>query len=122
MNHFKLVRDKIPEVLDSKGISYKTRIVEGNEYKETLKAKLDEETEELRNAQTPEEILEERADVEEVLRTFIILGEQADVGEDLLIFDAHHGLTPEDIEAVRAKKFAERGGFEKGIFLETTDD
>jgi predicted house-cleaning noncanonical NTP pyrophosphatase (MazG superfamily) len=121
MDHFKLVIDKIPDVLDSKGITYKTRIVEGDEYKETLKAKLDEETEELRNAQTPEEILEERADVEEVLRAFNALGESSESGQDLLTFDAHHGLTPEDIEAVRAKKFAERGGFEKGIFLETTD-
>ena len=39
----KLVRDKIPEFLDSKGIIYKKRIASSEEYKTELIKKLQEE-------------------------------------------------------------------------------
>ena len=42
----KLVRDKIPEYLDSKGVLYEKRIANFEEYKEELIKKLDEEIKE----------------------------------------------------------------------------
>ena len=42
----KLVRDKIPEYLDEKGISYEKRIATEKEYKEELIKKLKKEIEE----------------------------------------------------------------------------
>lgn len=41
----KLVRDKIPEILDKKGISYEKRIASLEEYKSELIKKLGEEVE-----------------------------------------------------------------------------
>lgn len=91
----KLVRDKIPEILDKKGISYEKRIASETEYKTELIKKLSEECAEFAEA----------GDV----------GELADVLE---VVDALKNLP--EYSAVRAeqeKKRAERGGFDQKIIL-----
>ncbi len=59
----KLVRDKIPEILDEKGVSYEKRIASPEEYRIKLIKKLAEEVKEFQEAGN----LEELADVMEVV-------------------------------------------------------
>ena len=91
----KLVRDKIPEILDQKNILYEKRFANDSEYKEELIKKLLEEVTEF--AETPTE--EELADVIEVIESFKKLSEY------------------KSVEKVRLNKKEERGGFEKRIIL-----
>lgn len=91
----KLVRDKIPEILDLKKIPYEMRIADDNEYKAELIKKLLEEANEF--AETPVE--EELADVLEVVESLKKLLEYLNV------------------EEVRLSKKEKRGGFEKRIIL-----
>lgn len=95
MKYEKLVRDKIPERLDSKGITYKKRIATDNEYVVELVKKLQEETQEF----VVDFSVEELADVCEVL----------DALKQLPQF--------KDVASVQKQKRDERGGFEKKIIL-----
>lgn len=91
----KLVRDKIPEILDEKGISYEKRIASPEEYKAELVKKLGEEIQEFLEAGDVEEL----ADVVEVIEALRQLPEYFEV------------------EAIRQKKREERGGFDQKIIL-----
>ncbi|MEN9604927.1 MAG: hypothetical protein RJB39_612 [Candidatus Parcubacteria bacterium] len=91
----KLVRDKIPEILDKKGISYEKRIASPEEYKTELVTKLQEEVDEFK-AETD---IEELADVMEVLESLKNLPEYSGA------------------EEVRLRKREERGGFDDRIIL-----
>ena len=98
----KLVRDKIPEIIqkDSKGCVIKN--VSDEEKLNYLFEKLFEETEELKASRTVEEL----ADVQEVINA---------IAKEL-------NISLEELEKVRKQKTLERGGFEKGIVLiETTE-
>lgn len=94
----KLVRDKIPELIELDGKKCATHILSEGEYIAALETKLDEEVAEYQ----ADKNLEEMADVLEVLRAICIA----------------RGYTLEELEQLRAKKAAERGGFEERIFLE----
>lgn len=91
----KLVRDKIPEYLDNKGISYEKRIAEQEEYRLELFKKLDEEIKEFLEAKNKEEL----ADIIEVIEAIKKLPDFSNV------------------EEVRLKKLEERGAFEQKIIL-----
>jgi predicted house-cleaning noncanonical NTP pyrophosphatase (MazG superfamily) len=91
----KLVRDKIPEILDAKGIPYEKHTADPEEYKAELVKKLGEEVQEFSEALSAEEL----ADVLEVVEALKKLPEYATV------------------EEVRLKKRADRGGFEERIIL-----
>lgn len=91
----KLVRDKIPQLLDSKGISYQQRVATLDEYKTELIRKLQEEAAEFSEAGAPEEL----ADVLEVIDALRTLPDYADV------------------TTLQRKKRDERGGFEKRLIL-----
>jgi len=91
----KLVRDKIPEILDSKRIPYEKRIASLEEYKIELIKKLEEEIREFTEAGDPEEL----ADVIEVIEALRKLPEY------------------ENVEELRRKKSEERGSFEQRIIL-----
>lgn len=95
MHYNKLVRDKIPEILDAKGVSYEKRIATDDEYRFELIKKLQEEAEEFVVDSTAEEL----ADVIEVIEALKKLSEFSDV------------------ETVRLEKREERGGFDKRIIL-----
>ncbi len=88
-SYTKLVRDKIPEILDAKGILYEKRIASLEEYKTALIQKLLEEATEFAEAGSPEEL----ADVMEVVVALRELPEFATV------------------EELRIAKREERGGF-----------
>ncbi len=92
----KLVRDKIPEILDEKGIPYEKRVASPEEYKEELIKKLKEEVKEFDESAGSQE---ELADVIEVINSLIKLPEYSDV------------------EEVRRKKAEERGGFDQRFIV-----
>jgi predicted house-cleaning noncanonical NTP pyrophosphatase (MazG superfamily) len=98
----KLVRDRIPEIIESRGgkASFRACADEG-EYLSRLVAKLREEVDEFDRDRNAEEL----ADILEVIRALCV----------------RLGLDPQDVEAIRAKKEAERGGFEKRLILESAD-
>lgn len=91
----KLVRDKIPQILDEKRISYEMRIVNHPEYKEALIDKLSEELNEFTSTPNTEEL----ADILEVVIALSDLPEY------------------ERLDDVRRAKKEEKGGFEKRIVL-----
>lgn len=94
----KLVRDRIPEIIQESGRTCVTRILSEEAYITALELKLSEEVAELQSDKN----LEEMADVLEVLRA---------------LCDAR-GYSFEELEALRVKKANERGGFMKKIYLE----
>ena len=93
----KLVRDRIPEIIESSGKSCTTEILSAEDYLRMIDAKLDEELTEYHKDQN----IEELADLLEVIRAAAIA----------------RGYTIEELERVRAEKAAKRGGFEKKILL-----
>ncbi len=94
----KLVRDKIPEIIEADGKKCKIRILSDEEYIASLEAKLNEEVTEYQEDKN----LEEMADVFEVLQSICVA----------------RGYSLEELEALRAKKAKERGGFADKVFLE----
>jgi predicted house-cleaning noncanonical NTP pyrophosphatase (MazG superfamily) len=91
----KLVRDRIPEILDAKGVSYEKRIADDKEYRIELLKKLVEEAHEFEQAGD----IEELADVLEVVDALRELPEYAEVA------------------SVQSKKREARGGFAKRFIL-----
>ena len=94
----KLVRDRIPEIIEADEKSCKTRILSDEEYIVALEAKLNEEVAEYQ----ADKNLEEMTDVLEVLQAICLA----------------RGYSLEELEAMRLKKAVERGGFSEKIFLE----
>lgn len=99
----KLVRDKIPEIIEADGGTPHVHVLADDEtYLQALVTKLtQEEISEFLASRSPEEL----ADMNEVLRALATAV----------------GSSPEAVEAIRQKKFEERGGFEQRIFLESVD-
>ena len=93
----KLVRDRIPEIIESSGKTCTTEILSPEDYLRMIDAKLDEELAEYHKDQN----IEELADLLEVIRAATVA----------------RGYSLEDLERVRAEKAAKRGGFEKRILL-----
>lgn len=93
----KLVRDRIPEIIEASGKSCVTEILPDEAYLRMLDTKLDEELAEYHADQN----IEELADLMEVIRACAVA----------------RGYTIERLEQVRAEKAAKRGGFEKKILL-----
>lgn len=93
----KLVRDRIPEIIESSGKTCSTEILSPEEYLRMLDAKLDEELAEYHKDQN----IEELADLLEVIHAAAIA----------------RGYTLEGLEQIRAEKAAKRGAFEKRILL-----
>lgn len=100
----KLVRDNIPDIIKNDNEVPYTRILSKSEYKEELNKKLLEECHELIMAKTKEEVIEEAADVFEVLKT--------------LAETENHSI--DDVIRTANKKREKKGGFVEKIFLEYT--
>ena len=97
----KLVRDKIPEIIEAEGKVCLTPILDEEEYILALETKLSEEVAEYQTDKN----LEEMADVLEVLQALCVA----------------RGYSLEELETMRAKKANERGGFRKKVFLERVE-
>lgn len=94
----KLVRDKIPQVIEKDGRKCETSIVTKEQLLPLLEEKLKEEVNEF----IQDKNLEELADIMEV-----VFG----LAENL-------GYSEEDLLKKREEKKEERGGFKDGVFLE----
>lgn len=97
----KLIRDKIPEIIEADGRKCKTEILSEEAYLKMVDAKLDEELAEYHKDQN----IEELADLLEV----IYAAAQA------------RGYSVEELERVRVAKVEKRGAFQKRILLKETE-
>ena len=93
----KLVRDRIPEIIEASGKTCKTTVLDDAEYLRMLDAKLDEELAEYHKDQN----IEELADLLEIIYTAAIA----------------RGYTVEELERVRKQKAQKRGAFQNKILL-----
>lgn len=94
----KLVRDKIPEIIEKNNTIAKTKTLSEGDYKKALKEKFYEEIEEFYHSDND---INELADIKEVFNSICI--------------DAGYSL--EEVEKIREEKANKRGGFNKKIFL-----
>ncbi len=93
----KLVRDRIPEIIEASGKTCKTEILNDEEYLRMLDAKLDEELAEYHKDQNIEEL--------------------ADLLEVIYAAAAAQGYSVDQLEGIRAAKAVKRGGFQNKILL-----
>lgn len=98
MKYNKLVRDKIPDIVKQKGGVPIVHIADDEEYWNKLKEKLLEEIKEF----SENEIIEEMADIQEVINAMC----------------DYKGFDKESVEAARKEKAEDRGMFGKKIILE----
>ncbi len=97
----KLVRDRIPDIIEADGETPITERVVDDAYHEALREKLDEEVAEY----------QETGDVEEL----------ADVLEVVYALGEQQGVDRSALEEKREQKRAERGGFDRGIVLKRVE-
>jgi predicted house-cleaning noncanonical NTP pyrophosphatase (MazG superfamily) len=102
----KLVRDKIPQIIESKGKKLSIKVLNDEDYIKYLKEKAYEELDEYCAAKTDGEAVEELADLLEVIRA---LAKQ-------------HSSSIEEVEAVRKDKSEKRGAFHEKVFLIEVED
>ena len=95
--YYKLVRDRIPEIIEANGQTCITETLSNEEYLRLLDEKLAEELAEYQASKS----LEELADLLEVMRAVV----------------KARGWTLEQLEQLRAEKATKRGRFEKKLML-----
>ena len=95
--YHKLVRDKIPQIIESTGKICRTEILDPQAYLQLLDEKLGEELAEYQESKA----LEELADLLEVMEAVV----------------AARGYTWEQLQKIKAEKKAARGGFHDRILL-----
>ena len=95
--YHKLVRDRIPEIIEADGKLCVCETLTDEDYIHLLDQKLNEELAEYQESKS----LEEPADLLEVVQAVV----------------KARGWTLEELEKVRADKATKRGGFEKKILL-----
>lgn len=101
----KLIRDKIPEIIEGNGKDYVVQVLNDDEYIQQLKVKLREELDEFMTATEDEEVTE-LADLVEVVYALL----------------KHKGVSIEVFEEIRIHKQLERGAFDKKLFLKTVTE
>ena len=100
--YHKLVRDRIPEIIEADGKTCVYAILSNEDSITLLDQKLNEELAEYQESKS----LEELADLLEVMQAVV----------------KARGWTLEELEQIRADKAAKRGGFEKKILLKEVVD
>ena len=93
----KLVRDRIPEIIAKNGQIAEVNVLSNEEYLLHLEMKLDEEVGEYHRDKTEEEL--------------------ADILEVVYALAAASGVSKEQLLEIYQKKHDSRGGFEKRIYL-----
>lgn len=95
----KLVRDRIPEIIEKDGKNCETEVLSDDDYLAMLDAKLDEELTEYHQDKNIEEL--------------------ADLMEVIYAVAEARGYSIEQLESVRKDKAEKRGSFKDKIFLKT---
>lgn len=93
----KLVRDKIPEIIQKTGKKAVVNIADKQEYRKLLDAKLQEEVNEYQESKS----LEELADICEVIHAII----------------EEKGIYWNELDKIRQCKYEDRGGFKNRVVL-----
>ena len=99
----KLVRDNIPGFHIESGHTYVGKKLEGKELVDALVAKLHEETDEVDGALIRDELVEELADVQQIINDLCVVS----------------SISNEELLAVMTKKTARKGGFLQGEYIDT---
>lgn len=100
--HRKLVRDKIPQIIENSGKTCRTRVLSDDEYITALDMKLREEL----NEYLADGSMEELADLLEVM----------------MAAAEARGHTFDEVEAIRRDKAEKRGSFHDRIWLESVTE
>lgn len=101
-DHYKLVRDRIPEIIESDGRKPYVRILNDKEMIKCLENKLQEEV----NEYVEDRSIEELADILEVIYALCKM----------------KGISREELERTRTIKEIARGSFNDKIFLEYVEE
>jgi predicted house-cleaning noncanonical NTP pyrophosphatase (MazG superfamily) len=101
----KLVRDRIPEIIQNSGKRCAVETMPESEYRQALLEKLVEEAQEACQA-PPDELVTELADLHEVLAAVLVACQ----------------IAPEHVQQVQRQRRAERGGFDQRLKLLWTED
>ncbi|MGG0668320.1 nucleoside triphosphate pyrophosphohydrolase [Sporosarcina koreensis] len=102
----KLVRDLIPQIIESSGKTCTTRSMNEDEFTIEINKKMHEELTEYEAAETAEDAIEELADLLELIHAAVVT----------------HGSSFDELEKVRLQKAEKRGGFDERIFLIDVED
>ncbi len=97
ISYNKLVRDKIPQIIEEDGKTAMVETLGSKDYKKLLDSKLEEELQEYLSSDSTEEL----ADLVEVIYAIL----------------KYKGIDIETFESIRIKKADERGAFEKRLLL-----
>lgn len=98
--HRKLVRDKIPDLIEAHGDELETVVLDKDRFEKELKKKLVEESKELIEAKE-EDVVNELADVLELVKSLA----------------SYHKIPFKYLERYQGEKRKKRGGFKKRIYL-----
>ena len=98
--YYKLVRDRIPEIIEKDGRDYEVATLSEDEYRQALRAKLIEEAKEAAAAE-PGKLLVELADLYEIIDAIMTA----------------YGIERALVLSEQKKRRIERGGFERRIQL-----
>jgi predicted house-cleaning noncanonical NTP pyrophosphatase (MazG superfamily) len=101
----KLIRDRIPELLEAEGLRYEVARLDDDAFRAALLAKLLEEAGEVADARDAAEMAKELADLFEVIDAVLDL----------------HGLDPDAVRALQSQRRAQRGGFARRLELVWTE-
>lgn len=104
IEYSKVVRDKVPSLIERRGEGVEKVRVTGEALVTALQRKLVEEALEARDARSGHELIGELADIEEVIRAL----------SKVVEFDLN------DVEVERKNKRKKRGGFDRGLMLTKT--
>jgi len=102
----KLVRDNIPEIIKEDGKQCEVSVLEHGEYIKEIKRKIVEEAKELNEAKNKDEMIDELADLFELL-------------DYLVIEDKIYLLK---IKKRRIQKNMEKGGFDHRLYLHSVSE
>ena len=105
-NYNKLVRDNIIDIILNDGGKPAFQILDDANFKKALKEKLIEESKELLDAESREDIINELSDVLELIDSIC----------------QNNKISKEELEIKKQEKKDKRGGFDKKIFLEYSDE
>jgi len=102
----KLCRDKVPDIIRTKGYECEVREVEHDEYKREIVRKVYEESSGVSNHDSREELVKQLADL-------------------VITLDAvteEYGISDDELDEAVKKSMEEKGGYEKRLYLSWSSD
>lgn len=102
----KLVRDNIPKIIEDDGKTCKVSVLEYDDYIQEIRRKIVEEARELNEASTKVEMIEELADLYELL-DYLLIEYKIDILK---------------VKKRRIQKNMKNGGFDKRLFLHSVSE